>query len=166
MHNCNNFFSKRLEQFNSRLLLHQRSARLNHNLSPGVRRGSGAVGLQATATRGTGPRATIPLTFCRARVWSGWPPSHGDAGDRPPALRYLSLFVGRGACPSPTPSTGDRQEPANLPNRPDGSSGAPAPEEAGSGELALQNPHLVNPVNPDSEKKKNARAGHIKVLQT
>ena len=93
-------------------------------LSRFVGRGPGAVGRQATATRGTGPRATIPLTFCRAR-----------------------------ACPSPTPSTGDRQEPANLPNRPDGSSGAPAPEEAGSGELALQKPHLVN---PDSEKKKNA----------
>ena len=102
-------------------------------LSLFVRRGPGAVGLQATATRGTGPRATIPLTFCRAR-----------------------------ACPSPTPSTGDRQEPANLPNRPDGSSGAPAPEEAGSGELALQKPHLVNPVNPDSEKKKTRAPGTLR----
>ena len=55
MNNCNNFF-KCPGRFSSLLLSRLRSARLNHNLGPGVRRGPGAVGSQ----------------------------SHGDAGDRPP----------------------------------------------------------------------------------
>ena len=98
------------------------SARLNHNLSPGVRRGPGAVGSQSHGDAGDGP----PCYGCYRHLGPKGPKSVGcdrlratrsrsgdldlqglkillkkSAGDRPPRYGILHLYRRARACPSP-----------------------------------------------------------------
>ena len=74
-------------------------------------------------------------------IWSN-NRGRGLARDRPSRFGILHFIVGIGPVPvrgwERQKRAGDRQDLANLPYSPDGSSGVPAPEEARTGALALQ----------------------------